>query len=229
MSCDRASAYDAWYATPLGAAAHALEQATVEQLARPRTGERALEVGCGTGIYTAWLAERGLEVTGVDHDPVLLAAARRKVSEAVLLEADATALPFPGDAFDLVLAVTLFCFLDERERQAAAAELIRVTKPGGRVVLGELARYSLWAAMRRLKSWRGSATWRSAHFTTAGELRKLLEQAGAANIQTHYGLYLPPCRSAALIARAPFIEAHAWRLGPLGAAFVVAGGEAAGA
>ena len=225
MSADRASAYDAWYATPLGAAAHARERAIVERLAGPHAGERALDAGCGTGIYTVWLAERGLEVTGVDRDPAMLAAARRKVPNAVFLEADVTALPFPDGEFDLALAVTLFCFLDERERQAAAAELVRLTKPGGRVVIGELARYSLWAAQRRLKGWRGSSTWRNAHFTTAGELRELLERAGAANVETRHGLYLPPWSNRALVTRAPKIEQLARRLGPLGAAFVAARGE----
>lgn len=225
MSADRASAYDAWYLAPLGAAAHPLEHAMVERLAGPRAGERALDAGCGTGIYTVWLAERGLEVTGVDSDPVMLAAARRKVPSAVFLEADATALPFTDGEFDLALAVTLFCFLDERERQAAAAELVRVTRPGGRVVVGELARYSLWAAQRRLKGWRGSSTWRNAHFTTAGELRELLERAGAANVETRHGLYLPPWSNRALVTRAATIEKLAQRLGPLGAAFVAARGE----
>jgi hypothetical protein len=50
----------------------------------------------------------------------------------------------------------------------AEAERARVVRLGGRVVVGELARVSLWAAQRRIKGWRGSATWRSAHFTSAG-------------------------------------------------------------
>ncbi len=225
MSTDATAAYDAWYATPLGAAAHALELAVVEDMARPRAGERALDVGCGTGIYTAWLAAAGLDVTGIDIDAARLTAARRKLPAVEFLEADATALPFADAEFDLVLAVTLLCFLDEHRRQAAVAELVRVTRPGGRIVIGELARASLWAAQRRLKGWRGSATWRRAHFTTAGELRGLLAGAGAGNVETRYGLYLPPWSALPVVARAPGIERIARPLGPLGAAFVAARGE----
>ena len=229
MSIDKAATYDAWYATPLGSAAHALELAVVEELTQPRVGERALDVGCGTGIYSAWLVSRGLEVTGVDHDAVMLAAARRNAPQVAFLEVDATALPFADSEFDLVLVVTLFCFLDERQRHAAAAELVRVTKPGGRIVIGELARYNLWAAQRWLKGWRGSKTWRAAHFTAAGELRRLLERAGARNVEHRYGLYLPPWDRAILIRRASAIERLGRQLGPVGAAFVAARGQRLGA
>ena len=77
------------------------------------------------------------------------------------------------------------------------------------------ARYSLWAARRRLKGWRGSASWRSAHFTTAGELRRLFEQGGAASVTTRYGLYLPPWDTRLLVARAPTVERLGCRLGAM--------------
>jgi SAM-dependent methyltransferase len=134
-------------------------------------------------------------VTGLDLDPAMLAAARTKAPGAQLLAGDATALPFAEGEFDLALAVTLFCFLDAAERRAAARELLRVVRPGGRVVVGELARYSLWAAQRRVNGWRGSATWRSAHFITAGELRQLFRDAGATAIRNRtndLGIKSPP-------------------------------------
>lgn len=219
---EAAHAYDAWYETGLGAAAHGIELRLVAELAAPAPGEWALDVGCGTGIYTAWLTAEGLEVTGLDRDPAMLAAARAKAPGARLVEGDATALPFAEAEFDLALATTLFCFLTAEQRQTAASELVRVVRPGGRVVVGELARYSLWAAQRRFKGWRGSATWRAAHFTTAGELRRLFERAGAASVTTRYGLYLPPWDASVLVERAETIERLGRRLGAAGAGFVVA-------
>ena len=119
---DRARAYDAWYETGLGAAAHQIELRLVAELAAPVSGERALDVGCGTGIYTAWLAAQGLDVAGLDREPSMLAAARGKVPGVHFVEGDATALPFADADFDLALATTLFCFLNTEQRQAAAPE-----------------------------------------------------------------------------------------------------------
>jgi ubiquinone/menaquinone biosynthesis C-methylase UbiE len=214
--------YDAWYRTPLGAAAHRIELAAIEQLAEPRRGERALDAGCGSGIYSAWLAERGLVVTGIDRDPGMLAVARRRVPSASFREADLTALPFAAGEFDLAVAVTVFSFLDEGQRAYAARELVRVLRPGGRVVIGDLASLSLWAAQRRVKAWRGSTTWRAARFTSARELRRLLLAAGAARVSTRYVLYLPPIGWPPLLARAELLERLGRRLGPLGAGFVIA-------
>jgi SAM-dependent methyltransferase len=215
-------AYDAWYRTPLGAASHRIELAAIEELATPRPDERALDAGCGSGLYSAWLADRGLAVTGIDRDPRMLDAARKRAPSARFREGDLTALPFGGGEFDLAVAVTVFAFLGDSERARAAGELLRVLSPGGRLVIGDLAHLSLWAAQRRIKAWRGSATWRSARPTSADELRRMLAAAGAVDVCTRYALYLPPVGWPPLVARAELLERLGRPLGPLGAGFVVA-------
>lgn len=218
-------AYDAWYRTPLGAAAHRIELTAIERAAAPRAGERAPDAGCGSGIYSAWLAERGLAVTGIDRDPRMLAVARSRAPAASFREGDLSALPFADGGFDLTVAVTVFSFLDQGERARAVRELLRVLRPRGRVVIGDLAPLSLWAAQRRIKAWCGSATWRSARFTSARAFRRLLVAAGAAAVSTRYALYLPPVGWPPLVARSDPLERLGRPLGPLGAAFVVARGE----
>lgn len=219
----RAARYDAWYGTPLGRAMDAAEARAVLELAAPQAGERVLDAGCGTGLYTRRLAAAGVTVTGVDADPEMLVAARLKAPLATLVEGDAMALPFADAGFDLSLAVTLLCFVEDPQR--AVDELVRVTRPGGRVVLAELGRVSLWTAVRRVKGRRGSEPWRHARFYAPRELAELLSRAGARDVRTASAAYLPPRAPGWLISRAERYERRAARLGRVGAAFSLARGE----
>jgi ubiquinone/menaquinone biosynthesis C-methylase UbiE len=195
----------------------AAEADAVLALAAPRIGERALDAGCGTGIYTRRLLAAGATVTGVDCDPEMLTAASVKAPSATLVNGDVAALPFADGVFDLTLAVTLLCFA--QDPHGAVDELVRVTRPGGRVVLAELGRFSLWAAYRRVKGWLGSDVWMDAHFYSPGQLAALLRDANVQEVQTRSAAYLPPRAPAGLHAR------RARGLGVVGAAFSLARGE----
>jgi SAM-dependent methyltransferase len=75
-----------------------------------------------------------------------------------------------------VIAVTVLCFAEDP--QALLAEACRVLQPGGRIVLGELGRYSPWALARRLKGLLKETVYRRAHFFTRPELEELLTSSG---------------------------------------------------
>ena len=109
-------------------------------------GEQVLDVGCGTGTLAlrAAQAARGVRVTGLDADATILARARRKAASAgVDLSFDegrSTALPYPNASFDLVLSTLFFHHVDDDAKRQTASELIRVLRPGGRVVVADLGR-----------------------------------------------------------------------------------------
>ena len=100
-------------------------------------GWRVLDVACGSGNAAIAAARHGCEVVGIDYVPALLARGRRRAeAEGVtidLLEGDAEAIPFPDDSFDAVLSVYGSMFAPNHRR--AAAELMRVCRPGGRIGL----------------------------------------------------------------------------------------------
>jgi len=114
-----------------GAASLAVERAGV------LAGERVLDVATGTGNAALWAARAGARVTGLDLSPALLEAARERANaeglEVEWVEGDAEELPFADDAFDRAISVFGAIFAPRHER--AAAELLRVTRPGGTVVL----------------------------------------------------------------------------------------------
>lgn len=87
------------------------------------------------------------------------------------------------------ILVTMLCFVSEAER--TVREMVRVLRPGGRLVIGELGRISLWAARRRIAGWLGSRTWRAARFWTASELNNLVASAGLEVEQVRGSVYYP--------------------------------------
>ena len=100
-------------------------------------GARALDVACGSGNVALAAARRSADVVGVDYAPSLLERAReRGAAERLAIdfrEGDAEALPFPDASFDCVLSAFGVMFAPDQER--AAAELLRVCRPGGVVAL----------------------------------------------------------------------------------------------
>ena len=102
-------------------------------------GTRALDVGCGFGRWTRWLAQQGAKPIGVDPTEGMLEAARRASPESIdYRKMSATKLDFPDDHFDLVTCITVVQHLEPREQEAAIAELARVLRPGGHAVLLDL-------------------------------------------------------------------------------------------
>jgi len=102
-----------------------------------RRGERVLDVACGTGNLTLPAARAGAAVTGIDIAPALVAQlVARADSEGLEVDAregDAEALPFEHASFDTV--VSMFGVMFAAHPEPAAAELVRVTRPGGRIAL----------------------------------------------------------------------------------------------
>lgn len=220
-----ASSYSRWRATDLGRITDRLEERLLVELVGPRHGLRVLDVGCGDGALAITLSRMGACATGVDPDHRMLAGARSRASAKAailsLAQARAEALPFADATFDRVLAVTVLCFVARPD--AAIAEMVRVLRPGGRIVIGELARWSIWAAVRRLRGWLGARTWRAARFRAPGELRALLERHGLTVCEVRGCVFYPPVGAAArLVAR---LDPWLGRRTTLGAALVVVAGD----
>jgi len=137
-----------------------------------RGDERVLDVGTGAGALAFALAPLVREVVGLDPVPELLELARaRALPNTDFVEGDGTALPFPDDAFDLAGTHRTLHHVAQPER--IVAELARVTRPGGRVlVVDQLAPddATVAATLHEFETARDSSHTR---LLTDGELREL--------------------------------------------------------
>jgi ubiquinone/menaquinone biosynthesis C-methylase UbiE len=131
----------------------------VLELAAVRDGESVLEVAVGTGVQLAALARRNRSgrTVGVELADGMLEKARGELSragldEVELVKADALHLPFGDAEFDLVVMSYMLDLLPLAEIPVALAEVKRVLRPGGRIVLsnmtkGERPLHRIWDAM----------------------------------------------------------------------------------
>lgn len=118
--------------------------ATLE-LAEFQTKDDVLDIGCGTGALIL-AAEQRLGATGklvgLDVEPGMIAQAKAKAdklkSSATFAQGEITAIPYPDNSFDVVTSSLMLHHVPEEEHAAGFAELHRVIRPGGRVVVADI-------------------------------------------------------------------------------------------
>ncbi|MBI2073209.1 MAG: methyltransferase domain-containing protein [Gemmatimonadetes bacterium] len=208
-----------WFLTPLGRRVWSHELQALRHLLGQPAGRHVLDAGAGDARLAADLAEQGARVVTVDSDHAMVRAARDRLRRAPtrvsLVRADAAALPFRPGSFDAAAAVTVLCVADRPA--AIVRELGRVVRGGGQVVLGELGRWSLWAAGRRLGGRSGVRFW------TARRLGALLGDAGLVAGSPRGAVFYP--RSARVARAMGGLDQWLGRVTTLGAAFIAVAGR----
>ncbi len=166
--------YEEWY-SGRGRRADRLEKKLLERLLGSfPDAKTVLEVGCGTGHFTRWLAEQGLHTVGLDVSRAMLAKASERNGLAYVL-GDALALPFADQSFDIVALITALEFVSDWQR--SLDEAVRVARHG--LLLGALNRYSLPAVRRRI---RPRSPWDRARFFSPGELAESLRNVAGTRL-----------------------------------------------
>ncbi|SFV10369.1 class I SAM-dependent methyltransferase [Alicyclobacillus macrosporangiidus] len=186
---EKASTYDDFCRTPLGHFVDVVEREIVAVTAKPKQGEKVIDLGCGTGSYTYWLSDLGLSVVGVDISQKMLEVARNKREKVVtFVQADLLNLPFDNNTFDLAVCNTVLEFL--QDPVAALREGLRVLKPGGRLVVGFINSSGTWA---KKYSERGrkdpGSVFRHARFFSVDEVSTMLPFRPS---EVRFGLYVGP-------------------------------------
>lgn len=140
-----AADYDSWYETELGLTVDMAERKLAERMFKP-TGVRVLEVGCGTGQYTTWLASQGYEITAVDISLEMMAQAQAKMLaiglKAEWLHADIMKILPKLGTFHGIFSVTAFEFIPNPEQVLQG--LFKHLEPRGCLMIGMIAGGSPW-------------------------------------------------------------------------------------
>jgi len=164
-------------------------------------GAAILDVGCGTGEHLKRALGHGLKAAGVEPAPAMLSVARRDVPQARLEDGVATRLPFGDGEFDAVIMIEVLRYLDLPDIELALSEARRVLRPGGKILVTLVNRWSLdgfylhQRARQLFKRSSFNPTNPFCLFHTPGSAKRLLERTGFTNVRTE-GRLLGPIRMA---------------------------------
>lgn len=112
-------------------------RAAVKAALEPKPGMKILDIAAGTGTSSAFYAEAGAEVVALDFSIGMVQVGQRRQPQLDFIAGDAQALPFADESFD---AVTIsYGLRNVQDPDLALREMLRVTKPGGRLVLCEFS------------------------------------------------------------------------------------------
>jgi SAM-dependent methyltransferase len=183
---DVAEAYDDKRFSKGGRLINDREKTAVMDALAPVEDKKILEIACGTGRFTALLAERGADIVGLDISGPMLQQGRERAQSAGVddsleyMRGDAGRLPFPDDHFDAVFAMRFFHLADDPER--FMEEIARVASD--QVFFDTFNRYS----------WRSLYTWAlpmGSRLYSSGEVRTLLAGADLELVDVEHDWMFP--------------------------------------
>jgi ubiquinone/menaquinone biosynthesis C-methylase UbiE len=139
------------------------------------TGQRVLEIGCGTGNLSVAAKEAvpGIALTAIDPDPLALRRAHRKSDGIAFEQAYAEQLPYADGSFDRVLSSLMLHHLDDDMKAAALTEVLRVTAPGGSLHIADLVSHG-----------HGLLSHVAGRAQIASDLPRMLSAAGFASVES---------------------------------------------
>jgi ubiquinone/menaquinone biosynthesis C-methylase UbiE len=147
--------------------------------------KKALDVGCGEGRLCRLMADIGIEATGIDPTPSLIAHARTAQPHAHFLEGVAEDLPFEDESFDLV--VSCMALIDIPDYQAGIAEMVRVLQRGGTLLIANLTSFKTSGTGPGL-DWQRNLLGQKTHFAANHYLEERVtwEEWQGIRVQNHH-------------------------------------------
>jgi trans-aconitate methyltransferase len=147
------------------------------QLLEPRSDERILDVGCGTGQLTADIARTGAQVIGLDYSPDMLANAHKNFPDLTFVLGDAARFEFP-ESFDAVFSNAALHWV--KDAAGAARSIAGALRPGGRFVAEFGGKGNITSVLSALRTVLGpnadqQSPW---YYPSIGEYSTVLEQQG---------------------------------------------------
>ncbi len=190
--------YDQWFQTLIGRLVEEYEVKLILEMLQIVPGQRILDAGCGTGVFTRHLLTAEAQVDGLEISLPMLKRAKEKLVGYPFrsIQGDMLHLPFQDNRFDKFLSVTAIEFIEEAG--AAVQEAFRVTRPGGCIVVATLNSLSPWASRRKEAARKGHPLFRQAIFRSPAEIRALTAIEGTVKTAIHFGKDEDPLKARAV-------------------------------